>query len=408
MNDRADRHRARRRLRAGPRLAVGGRGGRGAAGGAGARPVRRPGRQGARPRRPPGPAWSPRDVRRAAAGLVAANAARPGRPLPVVVADGAGAAVPPRVVRPGAGRRAVLGPRRAPAPARRPLAHRRRRRSSAWPRSSERCVDAAVPARAPRRPRSCTPSAPSPTPRAPDLRRPLARADPPRARGRAAARRARGARSGGAPASCRSDAGHRRHVPPPPPRPRLTHVQTPGRWRCLAKVITVSDGVARASARTGRAPALAEHLTSGRLRGGRAPWSWPTASTPWRRAARPPAPGSPGLVVTTGGTGFGPRDLTPRARAAVLEREAPGLAEAMRLVSPLGRLSRGVAGTGHAGAEHAGSPRVRRVPRRRARRRPPRPRPAGGVPRTDAYRSDGRWPRHAPASLLGHGRPIRV
>ena len=55
--------------------------------------------------------------------------------------------------------------------------------------------------------------------------------------------------------------------------------------------------------------------------------------------------GFTGLVVTTGGTGFGPRDLTPEGTRAVLEREAPGLAEAMRLVSPLGRLSRAVAGT---------------------------------------------------------------
>jgi molybdenum cofactor synthesis domain-containing protein len=52
-----------------------------------------------------------------------------------------------------------------------------------------------------------------------------------------------------------------------------------------------------------------------------------------------------GLVVTTGGTGFGPRDLTPEGTVKILERQAPGLAEAMRLVNPLGRLSRGVAGT---------------------------------------------------------------
>lgn len=52
-----------------------------------------------------------------------------------------------------------------------------------------------------------------------------------------------------------------------------------------------------------------------------------------------------GLVVTTGGTGFGPRDLTPEGTRVVLEREAPGLSEAMRLVSPLGRLSRALAGT---------------------------------------------------------------
>jgi len=52
-----------------------------------------------------------------------------------------------------------------------------------------------------------------------------------------------------------------------------------------------------------------------------------------------------GLVVTTGGTGFGPRDQTPEGTLAVLDRQAPGLAEAMRLANPLGRLSRGVAGT---------------------------------------------------------------
>ena len=54
------------------------------------------------------------------------------------------------------------------------------------------------------------------------------------------------------------------------------------------------------------------------------------------------------LVVTTGGTGFGPRDLTPEATGSVIERAAPGLAEAMRSatfgVNPHGMLSRGVAG----------------------------------------------------------------
>lgn len=54
------------------------------------------------------------------------------------------------------------------------------------------------------------------------------------------------------------------------------------------------------------------------------------------------------LVVTTGGTGFGPRDQTPEATRLVIEREAPGLAEAMRAATfgsnPHGMLSRGVAG----------------------------------------------------------------
>ena len=52
-----------------------------------------------------------------------------------------------------------------------------------------------------------------------------------------------------------------------------------------------------------------------------------------------------GLVVTTGGTGFSPTDLTREGTESVIERQAPGLAEAMRAASPLGRLSRGTAGT---------------------------------------------------------------
>jgi molybdenum cofactor synthesis domain-containing protein len=54
------------------------------------------------------------------------------------------------------------------------------------------------------------------------------------------------------------------------------------------------------------------------------------------------------LILTTGGTGFSPRDVTPEATRAVIEREAPGLAEAMRAeslrVTPHAMLSRAVAG----------------------------------------------------------------
>ena len=54
------------------------------------------------------------------------------------------------------------------------------------------------------------------------------------------------------------------------------------------------------------------------------------------------------LIITTGGTGFGPRDNTPEATLAVIEREAPGLAEAMRretaAKTPMAMLSRGVCG----------------------------------------------------------------
>lgn len=54
------------------------------------------------------------------------------------------------------------------------------------------------------------------------------------------------------------------------------------------------------------------------------------------------------LIVTTGGTGFGPRDNTPEATLIVIEREAPGLAEAMRSETlkhtPMAMISRGVCG----------------------------------------------------------------
>ena len=54
------------------------------------------------------------------------------------------------------------------------------------------------------------------------------------------------------------------------------------------------------------------------------------------------------LIVTTGGTGLGPRDNTPEATRRVIEREAPGIAEAIRAesakVTPMAMISRGVAG----------------------------------------------------------------
>ena len=54
------------------------------------------------------------------------------------------------------------------------------------------------------------------------------------------------------------------------------------------------------------------------------------------------------IILTTGGTGFAPRDVTPEATSLVIDRQAPGLAEAMRLesrkVTPHAMLSRAVAG----------------------------------------------------------------
>ncbi len=111
-----------------------------------------------------------------------------------------------------------------------------------------------------------------------------------------------------------------------------------------AKVLTVSDGVIAGTREDKSGLALVEVLTGHGIavvdRQVVADGSDSVAA-----ALRSLANGFIGVIVTTGGTGFGPRDQTPEGTRSVLEREAPGLAEAMRLVNPLGRLSRGVAGT---------------------------------------------------------------
>ena len=111
-----------------------------------------------------------------------------------------------------------------------------------------------------------------------------------------------------------------------------------------ARVLTVSDGVVAGTREDKSGVALVQRLTEG---GFEIAGHEVTADGIDEVAAalRRLCEGFDGLVITTGGTGFGPRDLTPEGTRAVLDREAPGLAEAMRLVNPLGRLSRGMAGT---------------------------------------------------------------
>lgn len=122
-------------------------------------------------------------------------------------------------------------------------------------------------------------------------------------------------------------------------------------------ILTVSDARARAA----RAGEIADDASG-------------DAAAAWARAQGDPAPAralvpdetvaivrqllawcdadgaddAPELVLTTGGTGLAPRDVTPEATRAVLEREAPGLAEHVRRVTgatfPRAALSRGVAG----------------------------------------------------------------
>jgi molybdenum cofactor synthesis domain-containing protein len=111
-----------------------------------------------------------------------------------------------------------------------------------------------------------------------------------------------------------------------------------------AKILTVSDGVAEGVRPDKSGEALEERLAG-------AGYSVvyrqvvPDGEEEVGEALVGMAHGFAGLIVTTGGTGFGPRDLTPEGTRRVLDREAPGLAEAMRLVNPLGRLSRSMAGT---------------------------------------------------------------
>lgn len=111
----------------------------------------------------------------------------------------------------------------------------------------------------------------------------------------------------------------------------------------LAKVLTVSDGVVHGTREDLSGAALVEQLTGA---GFTVVEHRVTADGADAVAAvlTEMTDGFAGLVVSTGGTGFAPRDQTPEGTRAVIEREAPGLAEAMRLVSPLGRLSRGIVG----------------------------------------------------------------
>jgi len=113
--------------------------------------------------------------------------------------------------------------------------------------------------------------------------------------------------------------------------------------RPLAKVLTVSDGVVHGTREDRSGIALVECLTAGgfdvfehRVTADGADAVATVLTEMCEHFA--------GVVVSTGGTGFAPRDQTPEGTRSVIEREAPGLAEAMRLISPLGRLSRGVAG----------------------------------------------------------------
>jgi molybdopterin adenylyltransferase len=113
----------------------------------------------------------------------------------------------------------------------------------------------------------------------------------------------------------------------------------------IATVITVSDGVA-AGEREDLSGAVLEELLAAEgfdVRRTIVPDERDSIAAAIAGAAE-----DAGLVLTTGGTGVAPRDVTPEATLDVVERQAPGLAEAIRAdavtKTPHGLLSRGVAG----------------------------------------------------------------
>jgi molybdopterin adenylyltransferase len=113
-----------------------------------------------------------------------------------------------------------------------------------------------------------------------------------------------------------------------------------------AAVLTVSDGVASGEREDASGDLLEELLAREGFEVGRrvVPDERKEIAAAIRKLASDVQ-----LILTTGGTGLAPRDLTPEATSDVIERVAPGLAEAIRAdaaeKTPHGMLSRGVAGT---------------------------------------------------------------
>lgn len=114
-----------------------------------------------------------------------------------------------------------------------------------------------------------------------------------------------------------------------------------------ALVITASDRCAAGEAYDASGPTVRELLKDAGFVPGPVV-VLPDDRTQLAEAMRTAAAQDVALVAVTGGTGFGPSDITPEATRDVIEREAPGLAEAMRAIgrvdTPYADLSRGVCG----------------------------------------------------------------
>lgn len=113
-----------------------------------------------------------------------------------------------------------------------------------------------------------------------------------------------------------------------------------------ALILTVSDGVAAGTRKDASGDALEKMLLGAGFSIGRA-----VVSDEQRDIVSAIEDGARrfDLIVTTGGTGFGPRDVTPEATSMVVEREAPGLVHAMMAQglesTPMAALTRAKAGT---------------------------------------------------------------
>lgn len=115
-----------------------------------------------------------------------------------------------------------------------------------------------------------------------------------------------------------------------------------------AVVITVSDRSASGERADTSGPRAVESLRAAGFEVGD-PTVVPDEVDAITAALRDALAGGPALIVTTGGTGLGARDVTPEATRTVVDREVPGIAEMLRAEgrasTPLAALSRGIAGT---------------------------------------------------------------
>jgi molybdopterin adenylyltransferase len=115
-----------------------------------------------------------------------------------------------------------------------------------------------------------------------------------------------------------------------------------------AAVITVSDACSRGERRDDSGEALVELLQASGAEVVEAGILSDDLAPLVQRLEQISRRGDVNLILTTGGTGLGPRDNTPEATRQVIKREAPGIAEAIRAeslkVTPMAMISRGVAG----------------------------------------------------------------